>query len=287
MKKTDKKSRESLYLILNLVFAVIAMVFALTLLGGIVAEDANTVSVFLGLSILSQVLFQCLVFVVQDRKRDKIRATILASLYIVAAVIAFSAKNHWSLYYIATFLVVITMSLTQFLLIEKEKTKKGIITNILLCVVLLGLSVAVMVGMDEKNMLYITIVAALLLLFTSLKRLLFPTFKLEKIKLLIDILVKTHAFDGLICLLAFIIAFSFMFPMVEPTITNFWDAMWYCFAVVTTIGFGDFYATTIVGRVLTVILGIYGIVVVAILTSVIVNFYNAVTSRDKAKDIIE
>lgn len=287
MKKTDKKSRESLYLILNLVFAVIAMVFALTLLGGIVAEDANTVSVFLGLSILSQVLFQCLVFVVQDRKRDKIRATILASLYIVAAVIAFSAKNHWSLYYIATFLVVITMSLTQFLLIEKEKTKKGIITNILLCVVLLGLSVAVMVGMDEKNMLYITIVATLLLLFTSLKRLLFPTFKLEKIKLLIDILVKTHAFDGLICLLAFIIAFSFMFPMVEPTITNFWDAMWYCFAVVTTIGFGDFYATTIVGRVLTVILGIYGIVVVAILTSVIVNFYNAVTSRDKAKDIIE
>ena len=287
MKKTDKKSRESLYLILNLVFAVIAMVFALTLLGGIVAEDANTVSVFLGLSILSQVLFQCLVFVVQDRKRDKIRATILASLYIVAAVIAFSAKNHWSLYYIATFLVVITMSLTQFLLIEKEKTKRGIITNILLCVVLLGLSVAVMVGMDEKNMLYITIVAALLLLFTSLKRLLFPTFKLEKIKLLIDILVKTHAFDGLICLLAFIIAFSFMFPMVEPTITNFWDAMWYCFAVVTTIGFGDFYATTIVGRVLTVILGIYGIVVVAILTSVIVNFYNAVTSRDKAKDIIE
>lgn len=263
------------------------MVFALTLLGGIVAEDANTVSVFLGLSILSQVLFQCLVFVVQDRKRDKIRATILASLYIVAAVIAFSAKNHWSLYYIATFLVVITMSLTQFLLIEKEKTKKGIITNILLCVVLLGLSVAVMVGMDEKNMIYITIVAALLLLFTSLKRLLFPTFKLEKIKLLIDILVKTHAFDGLICLLAFIIAFSFMFPMVEPTITNFWDAMWYCFAVVTTIGFGDFYATTIVGRVLTVILGIYGIVVVAILTSVIVNFYNAVTSRDKAKDIIE
>ncbi len=287
MKKTDKKSRESLYLILNLVFAVIAMVFALTLLGGIVAEDANTVSVFLGLSILSQVLFQCLVFVVQDRKRDKIRATILASLYIVAAVIAFSAKNHWSLYYIATFLVVITMSLTQFLLIEKEKTKRGIITNILLCVVLLGLSVAVMVGMDEKNMLFITIVATLLLLFTSLKRLLFPTFKLEKIKLLIDILVKTHAFDGLICLLAFIIAFSFMFPMVEPTITNFWDAMWYCFAVVTTIGFGDFYATTIVGRVLTVILGIYGIVVVAILTSVIVNFYNAVTSRDKAKDIIE
>ena len=287
MKKNETKSRESLYLILNLVLAVVSMVLSLTLLGGIVAENQNTVSLFLGLSILSQVLFQCLVFVVQDRKRDKIRATVLASLYVVAAVIAFAAKSHWSLFYIATFLVVIIMALTQFLLIEKEKTKKGAITNILLCIVLVALSVATLIGMDEPNKLYITIVATVLFLLTSLKRLLFPTFKLEKIKLLLDILIKTHAFDALICLLAFIIAFSFMFPMVEPNITNFWDAMWYCFAVVTTIGFGDFYATTIIGRVLTVVLGIYGIVVVAILTSVIVNFYSAVSSREKAKDIIE
>jgi predicted lysophospholipase L1 biosynthesis ABC-type transport system permease subunit len=85
----------------------------------------------------------------------------------------------------------------------------------------------------------------------------------------------------LFCLLAFIIAFSFILPAVEPTITNFWDAMWYCFAVITTIGFGDFYATTLIGRVLTVILGIYGIVVVAILTSVVVNFYNEVSSKEK------
>ena len=75
--------------------------------------------------------------------------------------------------------------------------------------------------------------------------------------------------------------------MVEPTITSFWDAMWYCFAVITTIGFGDFYATSLIGRVLTVILGIYGIVVVAILTSVVVNFYNEVSSKEKNREIID
>ena len=107
-------------------------------------------------------------------------------------------------------------------------------------------------------------------------------------KLLLNILVKTHAFDALVGLMAFIIAFSFMIPVVEPNITNFWDAMWYCFTVVTTIGFGDFYAETVVGRILTVVLGIYGIVVVAILTSVVVNFYNEVSKdKDKSDDFLE
>ena len=61
--------------------------------------------------------------------------------------------------------------------------------------------------------------------------------------------------------------------------------MWYCFAVITTIGFGDFVAKTLMGRVLTVILGLYGIVVVAIITSVIVNFYNAVADKSQEKEI--
>ena len=75
--------------------------------------------------------------------------------------------------------------------------------------------------------------------------------------------------------------------MVEPNITTFWDAMWYCFAVVTTIGFGDLYAITPLGRILTVVLGIYGIVVVAIMTSVIVNFYNEVSTKEKNRNIVE
>ena len=37
---------------------------------------------------------------------------------------------------------------------------------------------------------------------------------------------------------------------------SFGDALWYSFAVVTTIGFGDVVATTLVGRIITVILGL-------------------------------
>ena len=83
--------------------------------------------------------------------------------------------------------------------------------------------------------------------------------------------------SGLVIL---IIAFSFVLTNLEPGITSFQDALWYCFAIITTIGFGDVTATTIFGRVLSVILGIYGIIVVALITSIIVNFYTEVKNDD-------
>ena len=67
--------------------------------------------------------------------------------------------------------------------------------------------------------------------------------------------------------------------MAEESIVTYGDALWYCFMLITTIGFGDIAAVSVIGRVLSVILGIYGLVVVAIVTSVIVNFYSEVTIR--------
>ena len=70
----------------------------------------------------------------------------------------------------------------------------------------------------------------------------------------------------------------------EESVKSFGDALWYCFAVVTTIGFGDITAVTNIGRILTVILSFYGIIVVAIFTSVIVNFYNEVKDRPDERE---
>ena len=100
-----------------------------------------------------------------------------------------------------------------------------------------------------------------------------------KFKVLFKIIVSTYSLEILFGLLTLMICFSLILPMFEENIPTFGDALWYCFAVVTTIGFGDFAATTVVGRVLTVLLGIYGIVVVAVITSIIVNFYNEVSGK--------
>ena len=285
--KQQSNSKENFYLVLNLILAVVTMGLVAALTGAMMAEDFNKVSLFLGLSILSQILFQLLLFVIKEKRRDKIRASIIAAIYVAAMVTAFIATSNHSLIFISNALVFFAVGLNQFLLVEKEKTKKGIITNILLGIVLFLLAISTLLNIGEEYELKISLVTAFLFLFMSLKKLLFPSLKIEKIKLLINILIKTHTIDTLICLFAFVIAFSFILPMFEENITNFWDAMWYCFTVITTIGFGDFAAESLIGRILTVILGIYGIVVVAILTSVIVNFYNEVSAKEKARDIIE
>lgn len=293
MSKKEKlaNSKENIFLVINLVLALVTMALVAALTGRLMAEDLNQSSLFLGLTILSQVAFQCLLFIIKEKKKDKIRAIIVGIIYVAAMIIAFMAKNNHMLFFWATALIYFATAVNQFLLISKERTKKGIITNILLGVLLTLISLLILLDMFyedvDQETKYITLMAVILFLFSSFRKIIFPSLKFEKMRLLLNILVKTHTFDVLICLISFMIAFSFVLPMFEENITNFWDAMWYCFTVITTIGFGDFVATSNVGRILTVILGIYGIVVVAILTSVIVNFYNEVSAKEKARDIIE
>lgn len=286
---SDSKTKNGVFVALNLILALITMILVLIVITRIIGNDKKDVSLFISISILSLVCHQIILFFMYKKRNDKLRVIVVGTTYLVAAVFGFLAREHYVFFYISTFLVTTAMGLNQFLTISKEKTKTGILTNILFGSVLLSLGVAVIITLRENQSIYIPLVAALLLLFDSIRRLLLPSLKYEKVKLLLNILVKTHAFDVLVCLLAFVIAFSFMFPMVEENITNFWDAMWYCFTVITTIGFGDFAATSVVGRILTVVLGIYGIIVVAILTSVIVNFYTEVSAkeRDKSKDYVE
>ena len=107
-----------------------------------------------------------------------------------------------------------------------------------------------------------------------------------KLNILLNIIRETYVLEILLGLLLMIIACSSIMSTLEPNMENYGDALWYCFALVTTIGFGDISATTLVGRVLSVFLGIYGIVVVAIITSVIVNFYGEM-KRNHADDQTE
>ena len=287
MKALSSKTKHNIFIVINSLVSILTMVFVLLLTGEIMNKNVDKVSTYLGISIITLVLSQILLAFVHKKIKDKIRVIIIGIIYTSGVILSFLAKNNYIYFYIATVCIVSAMAINQFLLIEKEETKKGVITNILLGLVLVGLVVAILCNIKEEDALHIVIIDVVLLLFTSLRKLFFPSLKFEKIKLLLDILIKTHTIDAVLGLLAFIIAFSFLFPLVEPSITNYWDGMWYCFAIVTTIGFGDFYATSLLGRILSVILGIYGIVVVAILTSVVVSFYNEISSKEKKRDIIE
>ena len=63
----------------------------------------------------------------------------------------------------------------------------------------------------------------------------------------------------------------------EPEIHTYSEALWYCYAVVTTIGFGDVVVQLPLSRALSVILSICAAVVIGLITGVIVNYYNQIT----------
>ena len=287
MEKISVKSKKNFFLIFNLILAVITMSCSLIVAGRITKDDSIGTSSFLMITILTLTVLQGMLILIYTKKKDRIRLTIIGIIYIIASVFAFVARYNYVFFYISTIVVILNMALNQVLLIAKETTKKGITLNIIIAVTLLALSIALIIYIKEEYALKIVFIDVILFLINSLKRLLSPSLKVEKIKLLVNIVIKTHSIDVIISLISFIIAFSFIFVTIEPSMSNYWDAIWYCFSVVTTVGFGDYTAVTTLGRILTVVLGLYGIVVVAILTSVIVNFYNEVTAKEKKRDIIE
>ncbi len=60
--------------------------------------------------------------------------------------------------------------------------------------------------------------------------------------------------------------------LTEPTIRTLWDSIWYCFTVVSTVGFGDNAATCVVPRLITMLLSFYSIFFFALLTAIITDF---------------
>ena len=116
-------------------------------------------------------------------------------------------------------------------------------------------------------------------------------FSRVRLELLRKIARETYGAEILFGLVMLIITFSLVLKITENGIQSFRDALWYCFALVTTIGLGDISAVSDLGRIISVILGVYGIIVVALITSIIVNFYGEIKKagtgqeKDKAKSV--
>ena len=133
----------------------------------------------------------------------------------------------------------------------------------------------------------IILVECVFIAVVSFIRAAFIAFSELKVKILFKIILNTFSLEILFGLLTMIVCFSLVFMRVEPKAETFPDALWYCFAIVTTIGFGDIYAVTPIGRILSVLLGLYGIIVVAVITSIVVNFYNETSGKQDKKELKE
>ncbi len=99
---------------------------------------------------------------------------------------------------------------------------------------------------------------------------------MRRLRILKQILVRTKAIQILSSFVVFVFICAFAIMAVEPDINSYFDALWYCYAVITTCGFGDFAAATFIGRILSVLLSVYAVLVIAIVTGVVVNYYTQI-----------
>ena len=227
----------------------------------------------------------------RNTKLNYIRNGIYAGVFFIIAIVSLCVPATALTYGIIGGIFSLTLIANRIIKLLDHKNLRSIITNsigIFISVILafvFFISAMAPEVMDVENLVLLLLV---IIITISLFEVLFFCFSRIKLKAMAKIIRKTFAIETLYGLTILIIASSFVFYIFDPEIASFGDALWYSFAIVTTIGFGDMVATTTLTRIMSVILGAYGLVVVAVLTSIIVNFYNETTKRDNAeKDVSE
>ena len=112
---------------------------------------------------------------------------------------------------------------------------------------------------------------------------------MSKLKLLYYILKTSGMTNVLASFLIFFFISATIIWLVDSNVESFFDAIWFCVAVVTTIGFGDIVVTNIVARIVTIILALYGILVIAVITGVIVYYISKILDLNKLsqEDLME
>ena len=160
-------------------------------------------------------------------------------------------------------------ALGRVMAIVRNHKWRSLIPNILLILLIVVCALMSQVLCEIMSVMILVVIQTLVAIFAVV-------FRHLRTDVLKKIIRKTYASEIILGLLLLIFAFSYVMMYVEPNMGSIDEALWYCFAIVTTIGFGDIAAVTPIGRILSVILGIYGIIVVALITSVIVNFYGEI-----------
>lgn len=108
---------------------------------------------------------------------------------------------------------------------------------------------------------------------------------MKRLRVLRNILVRTKTDKILIAYVVFVLLSALLIVLFDPAITSYADALWYCYAVISTAGFGDVVATTFVSKILSLLVTMYSTIVIAIVTGVVVNFYTQIIEMQQKETI--
>lgn len=271
------------------IISVVVLVFSSLIIYNVAQNNYDVAPTLLLWTFVFLGLMSVVLFLKKWTKVHLVKCITILIINVTLGVITLFAKENPFLFSLTAGLYCVTIVLSRIFELINDHSIRSIILNALIIVFAVILALGIFTSPTEKpeDLQGIILVECIFIAIVSFIEAMLIALAQLKFKVLFRIIVSTYSLEVLFGLLIMIVVFSFAFMTMEPDIASYPDALWYCFAVVTTIGFGDFAAVTPVGRILTVILGFYGIVVVAVITSIVVNFYNETQGKRDQKEIKE
>lgn len=97
--------------------------------------------------------------------------------------------------------------------------------------------------------------------------------------------LRTNNLDRVLAVL-FILIFVSAIPIqiLEPSITTYTDAVWWAIVTSTTVGYGDITPVTVIGRLIAMVLMLFGIGLLGLVTSSIATYFVSQKKEDKEED---
>lgn len=285
----SSKSKKPFY-IFTLTSGIIGMILSFVTFG--LAVNDNPYSMYFLAGSLLLLGINRISLHVGEFKESATENLVLTIATFVLAILA--ALTNINIYFLITsmFLYGLTIIFSRILSVIRDHSTRSIIfSSLSITFTFLFTFIFFFPAIYEKhassvtNWNFIVISYSLIAIICCIKNVLLPFEKKLKLDVFTRVLRKSMVYEILLSLLIIVILSSVYFLLVEEKITSFVDALWYSFSVITTIGFGDIYVTTTFGRILSVILGIAGIVVVALFTSIIVNIYNEASGKREDKKL--
>ena len=265
------ESKIKLLKLLDAIFSAIVLLLALRLMVSTSSQDPTVFGVLLFLTMAIGQAFTTLTYGLKQ-KSVFAKNVVVTATYVACAVFYAVASTDLAIKVTGTIVYLAIIANRAFSIVI-DKSRRNVILNALFIPLVAFFALSVMVAQDE-NVWIGNAMTNFLVMLRALGHIIANAFSRIRLGVLRKIIRKTYASEILFGMLSLMFAFSMVFVYMEPSnFSDFGDALWYCFAVVTTIGFGDIATTTTIGRILTTILGLYGLIVVALLTSIIVNFY--------------
>lgn len=102
---------------------------------------------------------------------------------------------------------------------------------------------------------------------------------IKRLHLLFVVLRRSDIHKIMIGFLGMFLLCATVVMVVEPQVEGFGDALWFLWAVSTTVGLGDITAVTVPGRIATVACTLYAIITTALFTGVVVDYFNEERQR--------